>query len=372
MVKRQFESFSSGRRSNKKRSTVRVSKPSFRRGRKKETGPHEVRKDSGPRLERPLRKRPAPKPTRLRPVSFDEEKTASRLTEEPDFSLPVTDTAESTVVDPKHRLKELEEALRSGIQPASETEAMRINRYLAYCGLGSRREVEKLVVERRVQVNGRILDDLGYRVQPNDLVSVDGRSVRPARSRVYIGLNKPRGYVVSRRSFPGNPSIYELLPAEHGNLGYAGRLDRESRGLVILSSDGAFIQSIAHPRQGVTKRYIVTVDSPVDDADLTIMTGRGVKDEGEVLRAISARVINRKEKKVEIVLGEGRNRQIRRMFEALKYQVVDLFRVSVGKLTLDKHPVKEGEFFTFSPDELLSGEGTSDKDVLKGFHPWKE
>ncbi len=272
----------------------------------------------------------------------------------------------------KNRLKELDAAVRSGIQEHSETEAMRINRYLAYCGLGSRREVEKLVEDRRVQVNGKTLDDLGYRVQPDDLVLVDGKTVRPSESRVYIALNKPPGYVVSRRSFPGNPSVYELLSPEHANLGYAGRLDRESRGLVILSSDGAFIQSIAHPRQGVTKRYIVTVDASIDDADLGIMTGRGVKDEGEVLRAISARVIDRKEKRVEIILAEGRNRQIRRMFEALEYQVVDLQRVSVGRLSLEDHSVPEGEFFTFSPDELLSGEKTEEKDVLKGFRPWKE
>jgi 23S rRNA pseudouridine2605 synthase len=308
--------------------------------------------------------------------SDDLKQKAKLIEEESDFSLPILPDkkveAGQTADIAKRRLKELEEALRYGAQRDTELQGMRINRYLAFCGLGSRRMVEKLVEDRRVQVNGKILEDLGYRVQPSDLILVDGRMVRPPDSFVYIALNKPPGYVVSRKSYPGNPAIYELLPPEYANLGYAGRLDRESRGLVILSSDGAFLQSIAHPRQAVLKRYIVTVDASIDDADLQIMTGRGVKHQGEILRAISARVINRKEKRVEMILAEGRNRQIRRMFEALEYQVVDLQRVSVGRLSLEEHPVPEGDFFPFSPDELLSGEkgtGKAEEDVLKGFRP---
>ncbi|MBW7857192.1 MAG: rRNA pseudouridine synthase [Leptonema sp. (in: Bacteria)] len=303
--------------------------------------------------------KPATKPIRLRPLSDDWGIEAKdNIASEPEYILPIQKRKDEQKPNPISKLKQLKEVVESNqiiTNDVNDHGLMRINRFLSHCDLGSRREVERLIQQHRVRINGELLQDLGYRVKETDVVTVDGKTVTPITDHSYIALNKPAGYVVSRRSFPGNPAIYQLLPTKFANFGYAGRLDRESRGLVILSSDGSFIRNISHPRKGVTKRYIVTVDSSIDDSDLKIMTGRGIKDNDEVLRAVSARVVDRKAKKVEVVLTEGKNRQLRRMFEAMEYQVVDLQRTAVGRISLDSHQVKEGEYFGFSPDELTSG-----------------
>jgi 23S rRNA pseudouridine2605 synthase len=147
---------------------------------------------------------------------------------------------------------------------------------------------------------------------------------------------------VSARSFPGNPSIYEILPEDMQGLKYAGRLDQDSRGLVILSNDGEFLNQVMHPSRRVTKRYLVQLDELPEQEELTRSFYRGVIDEGEMLRAVRVGIVDRASKTVEVILSEGRKRQLRRMFKALEVEVVDLYRVSVGFLSLENHDVPEG------------------------------
>ncbi len=229
---------------------------------------------------------------------------------------------------------------------------MRINRYLANAGYGSRREVEGIVRAGRVQVNGEAISELFVRVGPRDVVLVDGRATRLPENESYYILHKPRGYVVSRRAGRDEETIYDLLPPELQGLKYAGRLDKDSRGLLLLSSDGEFIHAVSHPSKRIWKYYRVTVNRLPPENELRDRFIRGVTEGGELLRARAVRVVDRPGGVVEMTLGEGRKRQIRRMFRALGLQVQDLFRYAIGPLDLEKRGVPEGECVAFDPDEL--------------------
>ena len=229
---------------------------------------------------------------------------------------------------------------------------IRINRYLALCGVGSRREVEKFILEGKVLINGVPVKDLTYKVKKDDLVVFQGKRITPIKKHIYIALNKPVGYVVTHKHFKNERSIYDLIPTslkQKYNLGYAGRLDKMSRGLVILSSDGIFLHHLTHPKYKVLKKYYVQLDTPILSYDLNLLTGRGVEDGGELLKAITIVVKDAEKNIYEVVLGEGKKRHIRRMFSALLYDVIDLYRVAIGKLDLEKIPLKEGSFIEFDP-----------------------
>ncbi|MEQ9365892.1 MAG: pseudouridine synthase [Leptospirales bacterium] len=229
---------------------------------------------------------------------------------------------------------------------------MRINRYLANAGYGSRREVEGIVRAGRVQINGQEIRELFVRVGTGDEVLVDGRSTRLPESQSYYLLNKPPGYVVSRRGGREEKTIYDLLPPNLQGLKYAGRLDKDSRGLLMLSSDGEFIHAVSHPSKRIWKYYRVAVDRLPPEQELRDRFVRGVTEGGELLRARALRVIDRESGIVEMTLGEGRKRQIRRMFRALGIQVHDLFRYAIGPFDLEKRGIPEGECAAFDPDEL--------------------
>jgi 23S rRNA pseudouridine2605 synthase len=247
----------------------------------------------------------------------------------------------------------------------------RINRYLASCGYGSRRQVEDYVLAGRVEVNGKKVTGLDVRIAAGDVVCVDGKVVSPNESSLYYALNKPEGYVVSNRRFPGEDNIYDLLPENLQNLKYAGRLDKNSRGLVILSTDGQFIAAVTHPRRRLTKRYLVTVDRLIPEGELQTLFYKGIESEGELLRAIRVAIADRERRVVEVVLGEGKKRQIRRMFKSLNIEVLDLFRIAVGFLDLTKKGIQEGKYAPFTPSELLYGkEGKQPKDLPASFNPW--
>lgn len=229
---------------------------------------------------------------------------------------------------------------------------MRINRYLANAGFGSRREVEGIVRAGRVQVNGESIQELFVRIGPGDAVLVDGRPTEIPVDQLYYLLHKPRGYVVSRRGGREEKTIYELLPQNLQGLKYAGRLDKDSRGLLLLSSDGDFIHAVSHPSKRIWKYYRVQVDRLPPEEELRDQFVRGIAEGGELLRARAIRVIDRPGGVVEMTLGEGRKRQIRRMFRALGIEVIDLFRYAIGPFDLEKRKIPEGDLASFDPDEL--------------------
>jgi 23S rRNA pseudouridine2605 synthase len=211
---------------------------------------------------------------------------------------------------------------------------MRLNRYLALCGLGSRRACEEIILGGSVRINGRPVRELATVVQPGDTVVARGRVVRPESAR-YVVLHKPSGCLTSRASQGGKPTVYDLLPREVATLPHVGRLDADSEGLLLLSNDGALAQALTHPSRHVEKEYDVVLDRTFD-ANLIPKLLKGIYlEEG---RAQAAHVHIEGTNKVRVVLTQGINRQVRRMFAALGYKVKRLTRTRLGPLKLGRLP----------------------------------
>ena len=230
---------------------------------------------------------------------------------------------------------------------------VRLQKFLAEAGLTSRRGGEQLILDGRVEVNGEVVRVLGSKVElGRDRVAVDGQLVRPKRKQ-YIALNKPPGYVCTRRDPEKRLAIGNLLPAEWDHLFSVGRLDTESEGLIFLTNDGEFCLKMTHPRYGVRKTYRVTVKGRVDSGLLErVLTG--VTEGGEHLQAEAARILstNNTRSLLELVLAEGRNREVRRLLEALELQVERLQRTQIGPIKLGELPI--GRWRTLTETEIES------------------
>ncbi|MCX6935062.1 MAG: pseudouridine synthase [Verrucomicrobia bacterium] len=223
---------------------------------------------------------------------------------------------------------------RAPARPTREDEGMRLNRYLAAAGLGSRRGCEELITARRVRINKRQAESPGERVPADANVTVDGREVRVAQS-VVIALNKPRGVVCTATAQDRRPIIVNLMPRTFGRLFTVGRLDAESEGLILLTNQGDLAQRLAHPRNKVEKEYRVTLDRSPDEEVLRRLE-KGVKLEEGMARAERIQFLGRRE--VRMVLRQGMKRQIRLMFRCLGFTVEKLKRVRIGGLELGHLP----------------------------------
>lgn len=224
---------------------------------------------------------------------------------------------------------------------------MRINRYLALCGLGSRRAVEELVRTGHVSVDGKPVTDLAFQVEEGHKVTVNGKAARPPQQHITGVLNKPAGYLCSASDPFGRPTIYDLLRAEHSRLHYVGRLDYQSRGLLILTTDGELTQKLLHPSHGVPRAYKITSHQPFHETELQALRMGVEIGDGVVGKAVSAR---KTKDGAELILKEGKNREIRRMLEVIGHKVVDLQRIRFGGLELGDLP--EGEFRLLEPAEI--------------------
>jgi 23S rRNA pseudouridine2605 synthase len=225
----------------------------------------------------------------------------------------------------------------------------RLNRFLARRGVASRRGADALIADGRVTINGKP-SRLGAVVDPSvDRVSVDGHRI-PARAvSVTVVLNKPVGVVTTRSDPYQRRTVMDLIEPVPG-LVPVGRLDADSRGLLVLTTDGDLAHAVSHPRHGVTKRYLATLDRAISAEQLEQLTA-GVDLEDGVARAIAARPSG-SDSVVEVVMAEGRKREVRRLFAAIGYEVRDLVRVAVGPLELGALP--EGEARALRPAELSS------------------
>ena len=219
--------------------------------------------------------------------------------------------------------------------------------------MASRRASEQIILAGRVAVNGDVVRELGTKVEPGrDSVTLDGRPLR-AKRKLYLALHKPRGYVCSRKDDRNRPMIGELLPKEWGALHTVGRLDFNSEGLIFLTNDGEFSLRLTHPRYGVRKLYRVTVAGPVSEATLIALT-RGVFNDGERLKAERATLLSSGSSNsvVEVELAEGKNRELRRMFESLNLTVKRLVRVQIGRVKLGE--LRAGRWRTLTEPEIKS------------------
>ncbi|MGB9072028.1 MAG: pseudouridine synthase [Terriglobales bacterium] len=208
-------------------------------------------------------------------------------------------------------------------------------RALSKMGFCSRSQARALTYEGRVTVNGRrVLDPEAPVREGRDQLAVDGAPVKE-RGKIYLAMNKPRGVVTTASDEKGRQTVYDLLDSGQGWVGPVGRLDKASEGLLLLTNDSEWAARIADPARHLNKTYHVQVDC-VADSDLLRRIRRGVVAEGDPLRAKSARVLRQGQKNswLEIILDEGKNRQIRRMLAALGVGVLRLVRVSAGPLAL--------------------------------------
>jgi len=215
---------------------------------------------------------------------------------------------------------------------------MRLNKFLAEHTDLSRRSADTAIANGRVRVNGSTAI-LGLPVEKTDVIELDGQTiVSSAPKIVTILLHKPAGYVCSKNG-QGSKTVYDLLPKAYESLNIAGRLDKDSSGLVVMTNDGSLLNELTHPSNNKEKAYIVSIDKilwPEDQKKLLSGTDIGDKRPSKFKR-----MKKQSEKTYEIVLGEGRNRQIRRAFEALGYDVIRLHREQLGRFRLGKLKEKE-------------------------------
>ena len=209
------------------------------------------------------------------------------------------------------------------------SEGTRLNKFLASCGIGSRRACDTLIQEGGVTLNGEACTNPATRVQDDDVVRFDGKRVSP-RQTTTILFKKPRGYVCSKQDELGRATIYELLPPKFQHLNHVGRLDRDSEGLLVLTNDGELANRLTHPSNRVEKEYRVTLTAAVDNRDLEKLIDGVHTPEGRA-RAKSFKRLS--PRRVSIVLETGLKRQIREMFKTLGSQVDKLFRIRIGRLT---------------------------------------
>lgn len=243
-------------------------------------------------------------------------------------------------------------------------ERIRLNRLLARYGVCSRRAAEDLITSGRVEVDGQVVRDLGTTVPASSILAVDGQVLSGAPTLKYIALNKPDGYVTTRSDERGRPTVMDLLPERLRHLHPVGRLDLDTRGLLLLTNDGDLTQRLTHPSHGVRKVYHARVLGCPPEGAL------GLLREGVYLAAgptapAEVRLLDADtdESVVELVLHEGKKRQVRRMLKAVGHPVIELVRVRVGPMELGDLP--EGGYRQLTPAEVaalresISGEASA-------------
>ena len=210
---------------------------------------------------------------------------------------------------------------------------MRIQKYLSQQGVASRRKAEELVAMGKVYINGAKAA-IGAAIDPStDIITVNGNKVEPRTAHVYWAMHKPRGVVTTVTDPLGRKTIIDLIKAPPKGIHPVGRLDMNTSGLIFLTTDGAFTQSLSHPRHSIDKTYIAKTDKPIDDSVIAAFAA-GMLIDGYKTRAAKLSIVSQDRQSCKIILKEGRNRQIRKMMEALGYNVMSLRRVSIGKIEL--------------------------------------
>lgn len=225
---------------------------------------------------------------------------------------------------------------------------MRLNRFLAAAGVGSRRHCDAVIAAGRVTINARPCTDFSAQPAARDHVKVDGKLVYVDRL-IHIVMNKPAGFVSTKSDPHARETIFDLLPSKFPRLFNVGRLDAQSEGLLILTNDGELGQRLTHPRYKIAKEYEVTLDRPWD-VTLASKLSKGIFLDSKQARIEQLRSIT--STRLRVVLRQGINRQIRRMFESVGYKVKRLVRIRIGNLRLGDLP--PGHWRPLSKSEIAS------------------
>lgn len=230
----------------------------------------------------------------------------------------------------------------------------RLNKYIASTGICSRRKADELILEGRVRVNDKTIDQLGFYVREKDRVYVDNKLVKPQKLE-YYKFYKPAGYITSADDEKNRKTIYDLIPKELHHLKPVGRLDKDSTGLIILTNDGEFINEMTHPSIKVPKVYLVHINGKftADDAE-KMLNGIVIEtDLGEKKTAFAETLpieVTSKSSEIQVVLYQGINRQIRKMFAKLGYEVQSLKRIQHATLTIEG--LKRGQIKAIKPKQV--------------------
>lgn len=229
---------------------------------------------------------------------------------------------------------------------------IRLNKFLSQAGVASRREADRLITEGRLQVNDRPVLDLGHKIDPGrDVVLLDGRRVVKPEKHVYVLLNKPSGYLVTLRDPFQRPTVRKLLPSALGRLFPVGRLDYESKGLLLLTNDGELAFRLTHPRYEVKKAYLVEMSGEPDEKSLSRLE-KGVSLDGKKTAPARVTLLRRSPASslLRIEVHEGRKREIRRMCQAVGHEVKELERIELAGLSVKN--LKPGQWRHLEPREI--------------------
>lgn len=223
---------------------------------------------------------------------------------------------------------------------------IRLNKYIAESGICSRREADKLIDDGKVKINSVVAEKGMIVDSENDIVEVAGQILSKRDEKVYIMLNKPTGYVTTVKEQFGRPCVIDLIK-EKNRVYPVGRLDMDTSGLLLLTNDGDFTNNITHPKHSIYKTYEVKLLNEITTEE-TNMLKKGVDIGGYVTKEAKVKIINNR--KIQIIISEGKNRQVRKMIEAVGNKVVSLNRIKIGSLTLGT--LKQGEYRYLTSEDI--------------------
>lgn len=226
-------------------------------------------------------------------------------------------------------------------------EEIRLQKYIAKSGVASRRKAEELILEGKIQVNGKTITELGTKVNPEkDIVTYNGRKLKTEEKFVYILLNKPIGYVTTVKDQFGRDSVLDLVKIKE-HLVPVGRLDMYTSGALILTNDGDFVYKVTHPKHEIEKTYTVTIKGIVKNEEVEMLR-KGVKIEDYTTKPAKVKILKTDEEKnisrLEITIHEGKNRQVRKMCETVGHKVLALHRSKIAGIGVKDIPLGKWRF----------------------------
>jgi len=228
---------------------------------------------------------------------------------------------------------------------------VRLQKFLADAGIASRRKAEELILQGKVKVNGKTVSELGVKVNTDrDKIEFNGEIIKPVKKKVYILLNKPEGYISAAKDQFDNPSVLHLIDIKE-RIFPVGRLDKDTTGALLLTNDGDFSYRLTHPKHEINKVYIAEVEGrPTDEEMRTFM--KGVYIDGKKTHPAKIRILKETKKNsiVEIIIHEGRNRQVRKMCEEIGHKVISLQRYAIGGINIEG--LKDGKWRYLTDKEI--------------------
>lgn len=234
-------------------------------------------------------------------------------------------------------------------------EEERLQKYLANAGIASRRKCEELILQGKVEVNGNVVTELGTKVTSKDVVKYDGKIVKPEEEKIYILLNKPIGYITTAHEQFGRDKVLDLIKINK-RIVPVGRLDMYTSGALILTNDGELVNKLTHPKNEIDKTYNVTLKGKITESEIESLKNGVIIDDDYLTKPAKVKILKIDEEKnisrVQIIIHEGKNRQIRKMCEAIDKKVLALHRSKIG--SLDVKNLKPGEWRYLNSSEIKS------------------